>query len=421
MTTVTAPTSETQPSENPPLQTSAGQAAPHGALPPAISLTALFLKFLRFGALAFGGPVAQIAMLREALVEQERWIDKARFNRLLAVLQVLPGPEAHELCVHLGMIARGRIGGILAGLGFMLPGLGLMLIVAWAYVTWIAGNVGWSGILAGVQVVVLAVILRAVVRIGQHILENRLLWLVALASLGATLLGVPFWLPLVGGGIAYALAHRPGMAALALAGAVLAALAIHPLIPAMGGPAAASASASLGALFLAGLKGGMLTFGGAYTAIPYVRADTVERGWISDATFLDGVALAGVLPAPLVIFATFVGYIAGGLPGALMTTAGMFLPAFAFSLVLFERLEAVIENPALHRALEGVAAAVVGVIAATFVQLAATTAGSAAHLPLAAVLFAAALIAAWKLKGAWVTPAIIAGGALIGWLTLTTG
>src|SRR4051812_29675784 len=86
--------------------------------PPALTLAALFWKFLRFGALAFGGPVAQIAMLRQALVEEEHWIGKARFNRLLAVLQVLPGPEAHELCVHLGMVARGRIGGLLAGLGF---------------------------------------------------------------------------------------------------------------------------------------------------------------------------------------------------------------------------------------------------------------------------------------------------------------
>ena len=99
--------------------------------PPQISLTALFLKFLRFGFLAFGGPVAQIAMVRQALVEEERWISPARFNRLLAVMQVLPGPEAHELCVHLGMTARGRIGGLLAGFGFMLPGFALMLALVY--------------------------------------------------------------------------------------------------------------------------------------------------------------------------------------------------------------------------------------------------------------------------------------------------
>jgi chromate transporter len=169
------------------------------------------------------------------------------------------------------------------------------------------------------------------------------------------------------------------------------------------------------ALFWAGLKGGLLTFGGAYTAIPYVRADTVGRGWISDATFLDGVALAGVLPAPLVIFATFVGYVAGGLPGALVITAGMFLPAFAFSLILFERLEAVIENPALHRVLEGVAAAVVGVIAATFVQLGYATGVRVPAPVIAIVMLIAALVVVWRVKGMWVTPAIIASGAVAGW------
>lgn len=390
--------------------------SPVETVPPPMTLLALFLRFLRFGALAFGGPVAQIAMLKQALVEEEQWIAKARFNRLLAVLQVLPGPEAHELCVHLGMIARGRIGGLLAGLGFMLPGLLLMLVAGWAYVTWIAGHAGLSGALLGVQIVVLAIILRAVVRIGQHIIENWLLGLIAVGSLIATLVGVPFWIPLVTGGLAYALSHRPAATVAVVAGAMGLAAAIHVL---MAPPAALSGTeivpVTLLALFWAGLKGGLLTFGGAYTAIPYVRADTVGRGWISDATFLDGVALAGVLPAPLVIFATFVGYVAGGLPGALVITAGMFLPAFAFSLILFERLEAVIENPALHRVLEGVAAAVVGVIAATFVQLGYATGVRVPAPVIAVVLLIAALTVVWRVKGMWVTPAIIASGAVAGW------
>lgn len=113
-------------------------------------------------------------------------------------------------------------------------------------------------------------------------------------------------------------------------------------------------------------KGGLLTFGGAYTAIPYVRDDTVGRGWISDGAFLDGVALAGLLPAPLVIFATFAGYIVGGWTGAIAITLGMFLPAFAFSMIFFERLEAIVGNEQLQRMLDGVAAAVIGIIAGTF-------------------------------------------------------
>ena len=117
--------------------------------PPQLSLGALFTKFLRFGALAFGGPVAQIAMLRAALVEDEHWITSARFNRLLTVMQILPGPEAHELCVHLGMVARGRWGGVVAGLGFMLPGLVLKLAAGWAYTTWVTGVAALAPVLLG--------------------------------------------------------------------------------------------------------------------------------------------------------------------------------------------------------------------------------------------------------------------------------
>src|SRR5215204_5281930 len=102
--------------------------------PPAQTYRQLFLRFLRFGLLAWGGPVAQIAMLRQELVEEQRWISRRRFNRVLAVYQVLPGPEAHELCVYFGMLSKGRLGAILAGLGFMLPGFVLMFLLSWVYV-----------------------------------------------------------------------------------------------------------------------------------------------------------------------------------------------------------------------------------------------------------------------------------------------
>ena len=382
--------------------------------PPSLSLFRLFLRFLRFGFLAFGGPVAQIAMVKQALVEEERWISPVRFNRLLAVMQILPGPEAHELCVHLGMVARGRIGGLLAGLGFMLPGFVLMLGAAWLYKGWIVGNPAMAPIFLGVQVVVLAIILRAVQRIGTHILEDRLLWLLAGAALAATLVGVPFWIPLIASGLIYTYAKRPVIAAAIFVAAVLLAV----LVLGAASPAKASVAASeagIAALFIAGLKGGLLTFGGAYTAIPYVRTDTVGRGWISDASFLDGVAFAGMLPAPLVIFATFAGYVAAGLPGAVAITAGMFLPAFAFSMIFFERLEAVVDNPALHRVLAGVAAAVVGVIAATLLQLGWSTAQRAANLVPVALLFAAAVLVVWRWQGKLTAPALVLAGGVAGW------
>ncbi len=382
--------------------------------PPQISLTRLFLRFLRFGFLAFGGPVAQIAMLKQALVEEERWISPARFNRLLAVMQILPGPEAHELCVHLGMIARGRIGGLLAGLGFMLPGFVLMLATAWLYAEWMVDNLAMASAFLGVQIVVLAIIARAVQRIGTHVLEDRVLWLLAGAALAATLAGVPFWIPLIASGLIYSFVKRPIVAASIAICAILLAALIPATTPIASTAVAASEVGNL-ALFIAGLKGGLLTFGGAYTAIPYVRADTVGRGWITDGSFLDGVAFAGVLPAPLVIFATFAGYVAGGFPGACAITAGMFLPAFAFSIILFERLEAVVENPSFHHALAGFAAAVVGVIAATLLQLGWSIAERPVNLIPAALLFCIALSVVWKWKGKLAAPALVTAGGFAGW------
>ena len=383
--------------------------------PPRLSFLQLFLRFLRFGFLAFGGPVAQIAMVKQALVEEERWISPARFNRLLAVMQILPGPEAHELCVHLGMVARGRIGGLLAGLGFMLPGFVLMLGAAWLYKDWFVGNPAMAPVFLGVQIAVLAIILRAVQRIGTHILEDRLLWALAAGALGATLAGVPFWIPLIAAALIYSFAARP-----VVAGAVLLAAAALAFLVSGGAPvikaSVAASEAGVIALFIAGLKGGLLTFGGAYTAIPYVRTDTVGRGWLSDASFLDGVAFAGMLPAPLVIFATFAGYVAGGLPGALAITAGMFLPAFAFSMIFYERLEAVVENPALHRALAGVAAAVIGVIGATLLQLGWVTALRVANPVAGTIIFAGAVAATFLLKGKWVAPLLVVAASVAGWL-----
>ncbi|MCC2976439.1 chromate efflux transporter [Sphingomonas sp. PL-96] len=389
--------------------------------PTVIGLPQLFAKFLRFGLLAFGGPVAQIAMIRQALVEEEGWITSSRFNRLLAVLQVLPGPEAHELCVHMGMVARGRLGGLLAGLGFMLPGLVLMLLCAWGYAAFIAGNGQLAGMLLGVQAAVLAIILRAVHRIGTHVLVDRALVGLAVLGLIGTLVGVPFWVLLLAAGAAYACLRNSA----AIWGLVaLVAFAAWVTIRTGGAVEVASvnsatASASIAALFVAGLKGGLLTFGGAYTAIPYVRGDTAGRGWLSDGAFLDGVALAGLLPAPLVIFATFAGYLAGGLAGALAITAGMFLPAFAFSLIFFERLEALVDNPTFHRVLDGVAAMVVGIIAATFLELGASTLDRAPRLLPVAGIFVLAALVSWRLKRSWTPAALVVAGGAAGWLALS--
>lgn len=405
-------------------QTTTGAAGPE-AVPPTLTYFQLFMRFLKFGFLAWGGPVAQVAMLRRELVNEERWISSERFNRLLAVMQVLPGPEAHELCVHLGMRAKGRLGGVLAGLAFMLPGFLLMLALSWLYFRMDIAGTALGAAFLGVQAAVIALIVRAVHRIGEHILVDRWLWAIAIVAALASAVGVAFWITLPAAGGVYALwmLKRGRLALLVAAGAVALAAAMalwapraQPLVEAV-----VQGEASLLLIFVAGLKAGLLTFGGAYTAIPFIRNDAVGRGWITDGQFLDGLALSGVLPAPLIIFATFVGYVAGGPLGALVMTAGVFLPAFAFSLIFYDRLEAVLEVKEMHAFLDGVAAGVVGLIAATTVDLAFVTAARVPSLAVAVSIFVAALafLYAWKNK-LNIAVAII-GAGVAGWLLMPSG
>ncbi len=383
--------------------------SPGGAeiAPPHPPLGSLFLRFLRFGALAWGGPVAQIGMIRQELVEEERWLSPERFNRVLAVYQVLPGPEAHELCVYFGMRARGRIGGLLAGLAFMLPGFVLMFALSVAYVRFDLRTSALAAAFAGCQPAVVALIVRAVHRIGSHALHDRALLGIALAAALATLAGASFALVLPLAGIAYA-AHR-GSDASTLHGA-----AFVPLL-ASAVPAASALAPSVLALFVTGLRSGLLTFGGAYTVIPFLRADAVgASGWMSDAQFLDGLALSGILPAPLVIFATFVGYLGAGAAGALALTAGVFLPAFSFTLIGHQWVERLVEQRRTHALLDGVTAGVVGLIAVTALQFAHATLTSAP----AVAIFAAALFAAFRWKAKTAVVWIVAGAAAAGWVTM---
>ena len=380
---------------------------------------------MRFGFLAWGGPVAQIAMLKRELVEEQQWLTPRRFNRLLAVFQVLPGPEAHELCVHFGMMKRGRLGGLLAGLGFMLPGLLLILALSWAYARLDLTQPPLGPVFLGVQVGVIALIVRAVHRIGEHSLVDRALWGIALATAVASLLGVSFWITLPAAGLAYVLLaqRRFLLAAIVLCLALLLALltdagAAGPDKSAVAEANAALAGRAVGALplFLSGLKAGLLTFGGAYTAIPFVRDDAVGQGWLSDAQFLDGLALSGIIPAPLIIFATFVGYQAGGLAGGLAMTAGIFLPAFAFSLLFFDRLERVVEDQRLHRFLEGVAGGVAGLIAATTLELALSVSERVSSLPYATLTFGCSLAVLYLWRSKLNVLAVILLSAFAGWI-----
>jgi len=379
----------------------------------------LFLRFLRFGLLAWGGPVSQIAMIRQDLVDDEKWITSEKFNRVLAIYQALPGPEAHELCVYFGMISRGRIGALLAGLGFMTPGFLLMFALSWFYVTYGINSPIFQSVFLGMQPAVAALIVRAVHRIGGHALtENKWLWGIAFLAGFAQLFKVNFLITLLIAGIIYTLSERQRPRfALALTIAFIFSIIYFALgfsansASPINTETITTSSTNLLTLFLSGLRGGLLTFGGAYTAIPFIQHDAVEVGrWMTNAQFLDGLALSGLLPAPLIIFSTFVGYIGGGAPGAIVMTIGIFAPAFAFTMIGHNYLEKMVENKSAHAFLDGITAGVVGIIAVTALGILNET-----ILGLNAwIIFSLALIIQFRSKSKWTVAIIVVAAGLYG-------
>ena len=306
----------------------------------------LFVRFLKFGSLAWGGPAAQIEMISRECVDEERWVSNETFKKTLAVYQVLPGPEAHELCVYFGRLRGGKLGGLAAGLGFMLPGFLLMFGLSVLYVE--AGlDERFEELFYGLKAAVGALVAMAIVRLGRKFINDVPLALIAVASM-ALMLGasINFVLVLLGAGLAY----EVWTTGRSVAGALSVGLTLEPL--------------------LEGLKVGLLTFGGAYTAVPLLQETAVDgQGWLTNAEFLDGIALSGILPAPFIIFSTFVGYLAGGVGGSLAMTLGVFLPAFIFPIFFHRWLVAVAENPRIRPFLLGVAAGVIGLIAAVTVEI----------------------------------------------------
>ncbi|KAJ3078764.1 hypothetical protein HDU99_000389, partial [Rhizoclosmatium hyalinum] len=295
---------------------------------PHLPLWDLFLLFLGFGFNAWGGAVAQIALIQEEIVKNRKWITPATFKKVYAVYQVLPGPEAAELCCYFGFLSRGRIGALVAGLAFILPGFLAMLFFSYIYVVFGLTNKYFLASFIGLQPIVAAMVLRAVHKIGEETMLNHKTGLFDPAFGSSHKLGkVAGWAILI---VAYA-ARITYIAILGLPSDTALGLGV-------------SKTADVGHLSALGLVAGAFSFGGAYTSIPFmVQEAVVIGGWISQKVFLDGVALANVLPAPTVIFSTFVGFWGGyhyygqsvghGFAGAIVTTVGMFIPCFSFTII----------------------------------------------------------------------------------------
>lgn len=371
----------------------------------------IFFTFLKFGFLAFGGPVAQINMIREKLVKVEKWVNQKRFNRALSLYQVLPGPEAHEMCVYLGMVKAGRLGGFLAGLGFMLPGFIFIFILAYFYK--LLGPVILLPLFIGAKPAVAALIIKASHKISEHILINKKLILIGILSFVLTWLGLNFLINILICGTCYYLFIKKNnilaiaIGIISLSIAVTGYLNIELL-------KYFSTYQSNSSLLLEGLKAGLLSFGGAYTALPFLKSGIVGNYIdVTENVFNDGIALTGVLPTPLLMFGTFLGYMATGVNGAIIVTIAIFLPAFLFTLVGHKYFEKILKHKPLHGFLDGVSAGVVGILIITAIDFLIPIMNSSIFI---IFLFLLSLGILYTFKSRFIMPIVILASTIIGYI-----
>ena len=351
----------------------------------------VFRYFAGLGFVNVGGPVAQITMLFQGVVERRRWLDRDRFVRIMSVCHVLPGPEALQLAIYIGYLTARLPGGLIAGLTFVFPGAVIMTVLAWAYVAY--GSLPpVNDALYILKPVVLGIIAAGLVKLGRAGLTDVRLVAISLAAFA--LLHVA-QLDLL---IVMALAAMANVASRRAfrAPAILAVVPVIVLTPA-------------GWLDFAWvfLRTGLFSFGGAYGSIAFLQRGAVEEhGWLSSSQLLDGVALSLATPGPFMLFATFAGYLAAGVGGAIVATIAVFLPSFVLVLVFARWIEPALERPIVRDAIAGVTAAVVAVI----LSIALTLAPAAVTDPLTAACAAAGLLLILVAKR---DAALVAAGALI--------
>ncbi len=355
------------------------------------SLRTVILLAFKLGCIAFGGPAAHIAMLRQEVVERRGWVTDQRFLDLLGITNLIPGPNSTEMVMHVGQERDGWRGLVGAGVAFILPAASITLVFAWLYATYGTTTEG-EWLLRGIKPVVLAVVVQAVWNLGRTALKDVLLAVVGAAVFGLYLLGMNELVLLFGGALAAAIARwlantrsRPGAgtAQFCLLGVIATG---STSLAAVTDPAIAYSGLRL---FLTFLKIGGLLYGSGYVLVAFLRNDLVERlGWITEQQLLDAIAVGQFTPGPLFTTATFVGYLAGGFPGAVLATIAIFLPAFVFVAIAHPLLDRLTRLTWVRPLLDRINVAAIGLMAAVTVILS----RDAIVDPLTAILAVGALV-----------------------------
>lgn len=387
--------------------------------PSRASLLEVLWLFLRLGFTAFGGPAAHIAMMREEVVRKRQWVSSERFVDLMGITNLIPGPSSTELAIYLGYLRAGLPGLLVAGICFIGPAMLIVLALAWAYVTYGAlPQIAW--LFYGIQPVVVAIIAHAIWNLGRTVFKGSLAVGLGLLVLVCYFLGANVLILLFGGAALYGLLRfllsrqrpkKPPVSSLVVPGLMA---NIHAIVEPLAslvrtGASAAATPLSLGLIFLTFLKLGSVVYGSGYTLLAFLRTDLVQNlHWLTDKQLLDAVSIGQFTPGPVFTTATFIGYIVGGWPAALLATLAMFLPSFVLIALIHPVASRLRQAAWTATLLDGVNAAALALMIGVLVQLGQHALTDVLTAVVAVVAFA--LLLRFKLNSVW----LILAGAMIG-------
>lgn len=377
------------------------------------SASEVLAVFLRLGLTCFGGPIAHIGYFRREFVERRRWLDDETFTDLVGLCQFLPGPASSQVGFSVGLLRAGWLGGLAAWSGFTLPSVLLLLAFA-AIAPSLAGPVG-GGLIHGLKLVAVAVVAQAVWDMARRLCPDRRRAAIALIAMAVLSVLTTVYAQLIvialGGALGFAFCqtsmstnaagtrqHAYEIRVSRTAGAI--ALTIFCVLL-FGLPAlAAHDTGHAIRIFNAFYRSGALVFGGGHVVLPLLQQQTVATGWVTSSDFLAGYGAAQAVPGPLFTFAAFLGWMLPEAPnhwsGALLATAGIFLPGLLLVLAALPYWQAMRTRPSLAAALSGVNAAVVGLLATALYSPVWTSAVlSAADFAIASIGFF--LLTRWKI------------------------
>ncbi|HVX76309.1 MAG TPA: chromate efflux transporter [Bradyrhizobium sp.] len=357
--------------------------------------------FLRLGCLGFGGPVALVGQMERELVDGRKWLTKEQMREAIAICQSLPGPLAIQVGIYISYLRGGFWGAWAGGWSFILPNFLIVAALGALYV-YLGDLQPVTGIFYGVSPAVIALILHSCYRLAKLGMDDWLQSVIAVACLAVTvILRAEVALLFIGAGIVGILYYG------SLFKRTPAALTVTAPVVAQFAPGASGSI--LGKLLLFFLKAGSLTFGSGLVIVPFLEQGLVQQfGWLDQRQFLIAVAIGMISPGPVVITATFVGYLVAGFWGSLVSTIGIFLPSFLFVLVAAPLLARYRANANVQGFVRGAYAAAIGTILGACILLGRIAIGD--WLTALIGLLSLAILFRWKVSN----PMLIAATAIVG-------